>query len=265
MPLPLQTRLPSLTTRLLPKLPSLCTLAGLLIGAALLPAPAQTVPAEAIAPPPSADMAFEVEGRISGMGYSARAQLRWQQDGEHYEAFQAIRLPLVGTRSQRSSGTLRPHFLQPLRFEDSARKRRSLRFDPASGSVIADEATQSASVPEGAQDRLSVFFQLAATVAGQPQRYVEPGRQIPIWTVANNKQEAWVFEVVEHAPITLPAGTMDAVRLQRMPRKPGDQQADIWLAPQTGYLPVRIHLSEDDGDVVDLRLRDYQAQTDTAP
>ena len=41
----------------------------------------------------------------------------------------------------------------------------------------------------------------------------------------------------------------------RETREPRDTQVDIWLAPSLGHLPVRIRLTQDNGDVVDQQLR----------
>ncbi|PAT40548.1 hypothetical protein CK623_05540 [Vandammella animalimorsus] len=234
---------------------------ALLLAAALTAAPAQAAgatPAAAqqrVAMPPAAHLQFDAKGKISGFSYSASAQLHWQHDGHSYRAEQSIKAPLMGTRSQVSSGRIQAGHLQPLQFTDSARKKRNLRFDPAAGKVTVVASGQSESVPPDAQDRLSVFFQLAARVAADAGLRAK-GQRIPIWTVASNKQESWVFEVEGLQSLSLPAGTLPTIKLRRLPRKADDQQAEIWLAAATGYLPVRI-LLQDDGDAVDLQMKRY--------
>jgi hypothetical protein len=42
--------------------------------------------------------------------------------------------------------------------------------------------------------------------------------------------------------------------LQRLPRKDYDQKAELWVAPALGYLPVRIKLTQANGDFADLQL-----------
>ncbi|MDO4705377.1 MAG: DUF3108 domain-containing protein [Comamonadaceae bacterium] len=223
------------------------------------PAPAAAAAQKTAAPmpvPAAAELEYEVSGKVSGFGYSATGKLYWQHDGHSYQAEQRIRAPIVGTRWQKSEGRIGTAFLQPLRFEDSSRKRRNMRFDLAAGTVTAVESGQTQPVRQGGQDRLSLYFQLAAAMAGDAALR-QPGKRLPIWTVATNKQELWEFEVVSLAPVTLPAGQMPAIELRRLQRNAqDDQKAHIWLSPQTGYLPVRIHF-EDDGDAVDLRLARY--------
>lgn len=211
------------------------------------------VPTAPITVPESAELEYEVSGKVKGFNYSATGKLNWQHDGQSYQAEQRIRAPIVGTRWQKSHGRLQNAYLEPLRFEDSSRKRRNMRFDPGAGTVTAEESGQTQSVHKGGQDRLSLYFQLASVMAAQPALR-EKGQRIPIWTVASNRQEPWVFEVVGTAATDLPAGKMQAIELRRIQRSASDdQKAQIWLSPEVGYLPVRIHF-EDDGDAVDLRL-----------
>jgi hypothetical protein len=55
--------------------------------------------------------------------------------------------------------------------------------------------------------------------------------------------------------LNLPAGALPTLKLQRLPRRDYDQKAELWLAPSMGYLPVRIKITQANGDFADLRLR----------
>ncbi|THJ31145.1 DUF3108 domain-containing protein [Lampropedia aestuarii] len=206
--------------------------------------------------PPSAELDFEVTGKVSGFGYKAKAKLDWQHNGSTYQAQQSIRAPIIGTRSQQSEGQIAQHYLEPLSFKDSSRSKRNLTFDPANSTVFIPATKETRPSPAGAQDRLSVFFQLAGLVAANPSLR-EKGQTIPIWTVANNKQASWEFEVESVESIGLPVGELPAIKLKRIPKKEDDQIAEIWLSSEVGYLPVRIHF-EDDGDAVDLQMTQYR-------
>ena len=61
--------------------------------------------------------------------------------------------------------------------------------------------------------------------------------------------------------LDLPAGSISALKLQRLPRRDHDydQKAELWLAPALGYLPVRIRITQASGDFADLRLRSHAA------
>ncbi|MDR0260126.1 MAG: DUF3108 domain-containing protein, partial [Comamonas sp.] len=72
----------------------------------------------------------------------------------------------------------------------------------------------------------------------------------------------WTFVVDAKETLDLPAGPTEALRLTRQPRKDQDQTAHLWLAPSLQYLPVRIRLSQSNGDFADLQL---QAATVDSP
>ena len=91
----------------------------------------------------------------------------------------------------------------------------------------------------GAQDRLSVMLQLGALMAGDPARY-PPGAAFAIQTVGPRDADIWIFKVEEDEKLSLPAGEFTARKLTRNPRKPFDDKVELWLAPELGYLPVRI-------------------------
>ena len=44
---------------------------------------------------------------------------------------------------------------------------------------------------------------------------------------------------------------MRALKLTRSPRKEFDQKVELWLAPGMDYVPVRLRLTQPNGDSVD--------------
>lgn len=218
------------------------------------------VPAAAAPPPPplqlppSRLLQFDVNGRAKGFSYNARAELRWQHDDTHYEARQQVSAFLVGSRTQTSQGTLTPQGLAPVRFADKSRSEQAAHFDYERQRVTFSANTPDAPMQPGMQDRLSVFLQLAAMLAGDPARY-PAGTQIALPTAGARDAETWVFVVEGEASLDLPVGATVAWRLSRSPRREFDQKAEIWLAPALGYLPARIRLEQANGDVADLLLR----------
>ncbi|MCZ8093264.1 MAG: DUF3108 domain-containing protein [Acidovorax sp.] len=204
--------------------------------------------------PAPVKLAFDVAGQAKKFDYQARAELVWQHDGARYEARQEISAFLVGSRTQRSTGMVTPQGLQPERFGDRNRSERAAHFDYARGRVTFSANTPEAAVGPGAQDRLSVFIQLAGLLAATPERFV-PGTQLTLTTVSATSADRWTFTVEAPETLTLPAGTLPTLKLQRLPRRDYDQKAELWLAPSMGYLPVRIKITQANGDFADLRLR----------
>ena len=44
-------------------------------------------------------------------------------------------------------------------------------------------------------------------------------------------------------------------RSSRAPRRPFDTRLELWIAPSMNYLPVRIRVTQSNGDFVDQKLR----------
>ncbi len=204
--------------------------------------------------PPPTRLAFDVNGQAKKFAYSARAELLWQHDGSRYEARQEISAFLVGSRAQRSVGAITAQGLLPERFSDRSRSEQTAHFDYTKGRVTFSANTPDAAVGPGVQDRLSVFIQLGALLAADPARFVT-GTQITLTTVSARSADRWIFTMEGPETLDLPSGTTPALKLQRLPRKDYDQKAELWVAPALGYLPVRIKLTQANGDVADLQLR----------
>ncbi len=208
--------------------------------------------------PPPARLDFEVTGQAKGFGYNAGAVLVWQHDATSYSARQEIKVFLLGSRSQTSVGSVTEFGLQPRRFGDRARSERAAHFDFASGRVTFSANTPAAPIEPGAQDRLSVFLQLGSMLAAAPERY-PAGTEISMTTVSARAADVWTFSVEPEQTLELPVGTVRALPLQRLPRRDHDQKAQVWLAPSLGYLPVRIRLTEANGDFAELNLQSREA------
>ncbi|RQO81908.1 DUF3108 domain-containing protein [Acidovorax sp. FJL06] len=199
-------------------------------------------------------LSFDVSGQAKKFAYNARAELLWQHDGSRYEARQEVSAFLVGTRTQRSVGAITAQGLLPEKFSDKSRSEQAAHFDHAKGRVTFSANTPDAAVGPGAQDRLSLFLQLGALLAADPGRFV-PGTQVTITTVSARTADRWTFTVEGPETLDLPAGPTPALKLLRLPRKDYDQKAELWVSPALHYLPVRIKLTQANGDFADLLLR----------
>jgi hypothetical protein len=208
------------------------------------------VPALALLAP--ARLRYAVTAQRSGFSLSGEAELRWRHDGQQYEAQLEVRSPLLPTRMQRSTGRITPEGLAPTTFVDKARNEQATHFDRAGGRLIFSNNQPGVPITAGMQDRLSVVLQLVAMVAGDPARY-PPGTDILVPTASTKEAEPWVFNVENEEDLRLPGGTVRALKLHRRPRKPYDQTVELWLAPRMDYAPVRIRLTNANGDTVDQR------------
>jgi hypothetical protein len=204
-------------------------------------------------PPASAQLSYSVEGQSKGLNYSATGSLDWRNEGGTYTARIEIRVFLLGSRVQTSQGQLAATGLQPERFGDKSRSERAAHFDRSQNRIRFSNNAPDAELLPGAQDRLSVFLQLASLLNARPEAF-GAGQNVDIPVAGTSGSEIWRFQMQDLASLDLPAGSLIARHLVREPREPRDTRVDIWLAPSLGHLPVRIRLTQDNGDVVDQRL-----------
>lgn len=203
--------------------------------------------------PAPARLFYEVAGQSKGLRYNAEAVLDWRHDGRHYQAMMEISAFLIGSRSQTSSGLLGAEGLEPERFVDRARRERETRFDHETGLVRNGTGGIDLPMLTGTQDKLSVFLQLALRL-GQLTSQPAPGDHWTLPVAASRAIESWTFDWRGTEELDLPAGRLQAWHLERKPQQAGEVGVELWVAPELGYLPVRLRLIQDNGDSIEQRL-----------
>lgn len=210
--------------------------------------------------PASAVMKYNVQGQAKGFNYHASAELLWQNKRKQYNAQLEVGLFLVGSRTQTSSGEIGNEGLMPTRFSDKNRSELAVHFQRDKGLISFSANTPDVPLLKGAQDRLSVVLQLSALLAGDPTRY-PMGTMLSFQTVSQREAEVWQFKVDTEETLTLPYGDLPSIKLLRTPRRDFDQRIELWLAPSLGYLPVRLRITNANGDFVDQLLRSVEKTT----
>lgn len=200
--------------------------------------------------PGSIRLKYNVEGSKDKLDYHARAEMLWRQDGNTYDATLEVSAFLIGSRVRTSTGRLTAEGLQPTRFSDKYRTEVAAHFDREKQKVTFSANTPDVPLLPGMQDQLSVFVQLGAMLGGAPDRY-PPGTKISFETIGPRAPETWVITIEGEEKLSLPGGDISAIKLSRGTQREFDQKAELWLAPTLGYLPVRIKLTERNGDFVD--------------
>ncbi|MCV2368017.1 DUF3108 domain-containing protein [Roseateles oligotrophus] len=250
------TPTPAVAPPAAPKLARPATASALAAGPEPVPATEAAPPAaESIAPDSalSAAIAPAIDWTylLLQNGRQGQARLTWQPDGAVY----ALRLerelegrPIPGSRSE---GRLSLQGLSPERFtqqrpgrpgqapRDSAAT--NFRQGEAQGQISFSTSPELVAMPEGVQDRISWWLQLAAIVAATPQQF-QPGRELRM-TVIGLRGEAreWVFEVLSSDELDLPLGHIGkTVHLRRAALGPYSGEVEIWLDPARHHLPVRL-------------------------
>jgi hypothetical protein len=221
-------------------------------------APEPVTAVQAVALPASVRLSYSVTGQqgVQPLGGVA-ADLLWTNDGERYEARLAFSFLFRTLRAQVSTGRVTPRGLAPERFGDKRRTEVAAHFEREKGTIVFSSNAPEQPLLPGAQDRVSVFFQLAGLMAAtRPDGSAPaPGTIYAIQTVGPRDAAVWNFVVGQPERLRLPIGELDTVHLVREPRSPYDLKVDAWFAPSMGWLPVRLRLQDANGDLADQQLR----------
>ena len=142
----------------------------------------------------------------------------------------------------------------PTRFGDKSRSELAAHFQREKGIISFSANSPDAPLLKGAQDRLSVVLQISSLLAGDPGRF-PIGTMLSFQTVSQREAEVWNFLVEKDETLQLPYGDLQALKVHRKPRREFDQNIELWFAPALGYLPVRLRITNANGDVVDQVLR----------
>jgi hypothetical protein len=213
--------------------------------------PAAEVLRFSVAPPATLHYASFVNGVKN-----TEAQIRWQHDGANYRLEVTLRM-LWFRFAFVSSGVLGEHGLLPDRYEEARRsKKEAARFERPAG-VLAFEANgRQVPLPDGVQDRFSVFLQLVGLVRGNPQRYARPGAT-ETFTVADTRDlDGMQVQYVGDEDIDTGSGFVRAKHFVRLQRRADDRRrVEAWLAESLGWMPVKLRQTEPDGTQIDLVLR----------
>ncbi len=175
------------------------------------------------------------------------AELSWAPAGGRYEVSlsgSALGFSLV----QHSKGRFDVTGLEPERFTTKASGRAELaaNFQREEGVISFSGPSRRYAWRLGAQDRISVYVQLAAILAAESSRLTE-GQRFGLPVVSERGEaDVWTFRIVGWEVVNTASGDVRAVRLVREMRKPNDQAAEIWMDEKRHYVPVRIRLGNED-------------------
>jgi hypothetical protein len=200
--------------------------------------------------PSAGDVRYEVTGWVNNRPVQGSSELKWQHDGARYSATFEVSVPGLPSRRQNSEGQVTPAGLEPQRFGEQLRSEQATHFDRTAGRVTFSNNRPSVPLLAGAQDRLTVLLQLAAMLAGDP-RLTAPGATIAIQTATTREAEPWLFTVEGEDTLQFSVGDVTTVKLVRPPHGEHDPRMEVWMAPGKAYAPVRLRLTQPNGDWTD--------------
>lgn len=208
--------------------------------------------------PGSVRLKYAIAGEVRGLTYQAGGELLWAHDGQDYEARLEVGAFLLGSRVQHSRGRITPQGLQALRFVDRTRRERVAELDHTLGQARFSEGAPPVPLGPEAQDQLSVFIQLASLFA-RPASAPASGSELALQVVGIREADTWRLRVGEEETLALPGGTLRTRKLSRQLEGARGLSVELWLAPELGWLPARIRLTQDNGDHIDQQWRGSEA------
>ena len=209
----------------------------------------------AVAVPPPTRLLYQ--GETNKFPFRMRGELVWRQDGLGYDA-RLTMSAFVLSWEWTSRGELGAQGLLPLRFSEKRRSEVAAHFERDKGRISFSVNTPAVPLLAGAQDFLSVMLQLATVIGGEPARY-PVATAITVQVAGPRDAEVWLFTVERQETLRLPGGDQGTLKLVRHPRRQFDQEVAIWLAPAMNWLPVRLRITEHNGDYLDQKWESSQA------
>ncbi len=208
--------------------------------------------------PPSSLLSYTLTGQEKGLTYHASGELSWQHNDQAYALSLSVKAFLVGSRHWRSTGDITAAGLAPRRFSDSWRSERAAHFDREKNRVVFSSNAPEAPLLAGAQDQISLYVQLAAAMAGSPERFT-PGTLLQIQTITLRDALPWTLTLEHLETLTVHDQALPTAKWVCQPRNRFDSKVEFWVAEKHQWLPVRIRITQANGNFIDLNLRNHQA------
>jgi len=218
-------------------------------------------PAAALSLPISADLGYRTTATMKLMGLPVtlhgRTTIRWRLDDGHYET----RLHIdTGGFDQFSRGQLAADgALVPERYEEKRpfHEPDFVDIDWAHGHIAYGTSVPAQSPAAGAQDRLSLQFELARELQRFPERFPS-GSVHAVNLIGTHSVDAWNFLAQDEQSVDTGRGPMRAVRFSahRIVRNNVEETMEIWLGADLRWLPVRIRIVDREGSIIDSVLAD---------
>ena len=204
--------------------------------------------------PPSANLVYKLDARQKGIALGGSATVAWRAGAGKYSIDSSWKASFLGRiLENRSEGLIDAYGLAPARFvEKRFRKSQTVAtFDRAARTIGFETDQASYPILGGEQDRSSAQWQLAAIARAAPEKFT-PGSEWKLFVVGRRDAEEWTFKVVRRETIKTGLGNLQALHLVKSP--PADikaQRVDIWLAPGMDWYPVKLRISEEEGEYIE--------------
>jgi len=210
--------------------------------------------------PRSARLVYASYGTVRAGGFTlgvrGRTTIRWQfQDGRYQSD---LSIDVVDFK-QSSQGRFDPDFgLEPERYSETRPRHpaSSTQFDWANRRVSFTDDSRPGAADPGAQDRLSIQFQLSVLRQVYPELFVR-GTVVPITLAGTRDVSHWTFTVTGEDIIDTGLGHLPALRvLTTRTTGSGEESLEVWISERLDWFPARIRMVDKNRNVLDFVLDD---------
>lgn len=243
-------------------------------------APTPPLPRYQISAPPNGRAEYTVLAHRRGNEMQGKAEFEWRVEGKHYHLRAETSMLFITIGLFESDGEIDENGLAPTQYAEKRMRRPQtlthfnrpkpdLPPHPTNGNTISFSAS-SATYPRlaGAQDRISLLWQLAGIGRAQPELF-QTGAELAFYVAGVRDAEVWRMQVLGLENVRIAEQEIAAWHVRRTPRAGSyEQQLDLWLAPAQGWLPLRILYTETNGDTLQMDMRNLpaaQAPAESAP
>jgi hypothetical protein len=197
-------------------------------------------------------------GEVTG-----NAQVEWIRVDDRYQVNLDLLIgpefaPII-TRRMTSEGRIAASGLVPARYDEDThvvmRDRRRVTVVFEADAVVLANGQRRERI-EGVQDTASQFIQLTFLFSTRPD-LLKVGASVAFPLALPRAMDAYAYEVVETQTLQSPFGPLASYHLKPRPRptrKANELTAELWIAPELRYLPVRIRIEQDPATFIDLMI-----------
>ena len=218
-----------------------------IISVGVLSMGAANVASAKVIAPSNADYSFTVEDKYKGV-----ANRNLGKSGNTWKYNVKARVAGVATAAQHSTFTLNGNAVTPLSASTTYKilgvgRTHNLNFNPTKKQVASSYKgkTVNLKVAQPTFDDLSLEMQIR-------QDLINGKFTGNYYMAKHDKIEKTPFRKSGNTKITVPAGTFDTVRVDRV-HDDNSRSTSFWLAPSLDYLPVKV-VQVNDGKKMDLEL-----------
>ena len=112
-------------------------------------------------------------------------------------------------------------------------------------------------IPEDAMDRLAIQLAVRDLLVRHPETLPTEPRNFTM--IEDDRIKTYTMQVKGREVVKTPAGELDAIRVERV--KDASKTTIFWVAPELGYIPVRVEQRKNDSEVLSIALRNRPETT----